>query len=276
MKKRYAIALLLVAVLIVLGLVACGQAENQQEQQDLNAQQTTPVTVEPTSGAEDYTDYDNIETPDITDNGTTGNSGEGSLDGVVGGSGGAVGDSGGGTTETTQQETSNREVLSGDELIAEFEFVYNYCKDDNDFGSEEEKIDFELAFLGVRAGTKGKDLPADYKERYIDWRPIEGEPDDDLVDTGSQATPTGGYTDTGTGSNTGTGSGGTGTGSTGSTTQTGPDWSSMTPEEERQWLIDNGYLEDKDPSRKDGSSSYVDGSQLDWDDFKYPDGTEFH
>lgn len=175
--------------------------------------------------------------------------------------------------------------------------MYNYCKDDNDFGSEEEKIDFELAFLGVRAGTKGKDLPADYKERYIDWRPIDEDDSDEgsLVDTGSQATPSGGYTDTGTGSNTGTG---TGTGSSTGTTPSGSGGGNgisgaasnegFTLEELLSAWEDGSWREKgmtPPPPNIDSfiegfggnpSQSYVDGSQLDWDDFKYPDGVEFH
>ena len=273
MKRKYAIALVLVAVLMVVGLVACGQAENQQEQQDLNAQQTTPVTdvptVEPT--VEPAQTVEPVEADAQGEAGT------------------AVGTSTtSGATETPQQATSNREVLSGDELIAEFEFVYNYCKEDNDFGSEEEKIDFELAFLGVRAGTKGKDLPADYKERYIDWRPIDEDDSEEgsLVDT---STPTGTGTGTGSsGTGTGTGSGtGTGTGTGGGISGSGgSSLEGFTLEEQISAWQDGSWREKGLPApppdledyirNYDGESGYVDGSQLDWDDFDYPDGVGFY
>ena len=49
----------------------------------------------------------------------------------------------------------------------------------------------------------------------------------------------------------------------------------MTPEEELQWLIDNGYMEDNS-DRDSDKSSYVDGSQLDSKDHEYHEGVGFH
>lgn len=50
----------------------------------------------------------------------------------------------------------------------------------------------------------------------------------------------------------------------------------MTPEEEHQWLIDNGYIQDDSDRYSEDHNAYVDGSQLIWEDHNYHEWVKIH
>lgn len=148
MKKRY-LALILAVAVLVLGLVACGQAQNQEEQQEpqnLDVQQTEPVdTAEPVE-----TDTpDEPEETQAPEDDTPAN--------------------------LSQQRQPEDNTISGDELIAIFQYAYDFGKDP--MISEENRLDSELIFIETfaKSNMPNKQLPEDYIERYIEWRPFDGE-----------------------------------------------------------------------------------------------------
>ena len=240
MKSKHVVIVITMVLILLVVLVACSQAEQQQEPQDLNAQQTTPVTDVPT----DVPTVEPAQTVEPV---------EADAQGEAGGAGEA-----GGTGEVAtpvKSGATEKEVLSNEELLELFQNVYDYYKGDID-STEEEKIEAELKMIENSAKIAyRKDLPADYKERYIDWRPIEGDPDEGLVDTGTNTDAgSGSTTDTGSASGTGTSTGTestSGTGSTGSGegTGTGGTYQDYVDEFTRK-AIEAGILHVVDPSEE--------------------------
>lgn len=254
MKGKHVVIVITMVLILLIGLVACSQAEQQQEPQDLNAQQTTPVTdiptVEPT-----VEPAQTVEPVEADAQGEAGGAGEAGEAGEV--------------ATPVKSGATEKDVLSNEELLELFQNVYDYYKGDTT-STEEEKIEAELKMIENSAKIAyRKDLPADYKERYIDWRPIEGDPDDGLVDTGTNTDAgSGSTTDTGSASGTGTSTGTestSGTGSTGSGEGTGTGGTDQDYIDEfMQGLIDAGILTVGDPSEDLGWAD-VTGGHTDWE-----------
>ena len=158
MKKKFIVAasLALVVVVLVVVLVACSQAgqQAQQEPQDMRqvVQQTEPVTAEPEEPAttEPMAEPTVEPTPEPTAEPTT---------------------------EPTPESTPPTEstICSSDELIALFEMAYESGLKQRGYYTEEDALlKFELDCLVFKAKNQlGKELPSDYIEQYIGWRPIE-------------------------------------------------------------------------------------------------------
>lgn len=84
----------------------------------------------------------------------------------------------------TEQKQTEENILQGDELIAIFQEVYNTGKEQVG-ASDDERLELELSILPIEANRigGGKQLPADYAEQYIEWRPLA----DSLDDSAEQA-----------------------------------------------------------------------------------------
>lgn len=98
----------------------------------------------------------------------------------------------------SQQDQPEDAILSDAELLSLFRDVYDIYKGAP--VSDEEKLDMELRHLPdqVTYIMPGKQLPEDYVERYIEWRPVDG---------GAQG-DNNGSSQPGGGSGSGSGSGG--------------------------------------------------------------------
>lgn len=68
------------------------------------------------------------------------------------------------------------EELSGDALIAFFKLAYKTSDGISYLETLDEKIDFEIEVLEIRAKDENKILPADYADQYRAWRPVEEAP----------------------------------------------------------------------------------------------------
>lgn len=153
-KSKY-LALVLVVVLVLVGLVACGQAQNQddqQEPQDLDVQQTAPVDTEKPVDTAEPVESDTPDEPEETQAPEVDT-----------------------PANLSQQSQPEDNTISGDELIAIFQYAYDFGKDP--MISEENRLDSELIFIETfaRSNMPSKQLPEDYIERYIEWRPFDGE-----------------------------------------------------------------------------------------------------
>lgn len=68
------------------------------------------------------------------------------------------------------------EELSGNALIAFFKLAYKTSDGISYLETLDEKIDFEIEVLEIRAKDENKILPADYADQYRAWRPVEEAP----------------------------------------------------------------------------------------------------
>ncbi len=79
-------------------------------------------------------------------------------------------------TEIGLMADEEQQELSGDELIQYFQLAYGTSDGISYLTTTDEKIDFEIEVLGIRADNEGQKLPADYADQYRAWRPVEEEP----------------------------------------------------------------------------------------------------
>lgn len=144
MEKNHSLLILVVVMAVLFGLTACGS----QSKQDIEPQGQAGA-VEPVDAAE-------IISADTED---------GKMSTIEGS--GIIGE------QTGQGE--EEETLSGKELLDLFEMAYEECKQFDLI--EEYSIQLELEHLKSYVGLilTNKVLPADYEERYLDWRPMESE-----------------------------------------------------------------------------------------------------
>ena len=153
-KLMVAVSLALVVVVLVVVLVACSQAgqQAQQEPQDMKqvVQQTEPVTAEPeeTEAPESTAtpEPEETEAPEST-----------------------------ATPELEETKAPESTICSSDELAAVFEMAYKSGLSQKAYYTEEDALlNFELDCLVFKAKYQlGIELPDDYAERYINWRPIQ-------------------------------------------------------------------------------------------------------
>ena len=61
-------------------------------------------------------------------------------------------------------------------MIQYFQLAYGTSDGISYLTTTDEKIDFEIEVLGIRADNEGQKLPADYADQYRAWRPVEEEP----------------------------------------------------------------------------------------------------
>lgn len=95
------------------------------------------------------------------------------------------------TSDNAPEQLSNdreQQELSGDELIEYFQVVYGTSDGLNYLKTLEEKIDFEIEVLEVRAENENKLLPSDYADQYRAWRPVpvEEDPADNQTETSGE------------------------------------------------------------------------------------------
>ena len=95
------------------------------------------------------------------------------------------------TSDNAPEQLSNdreQQELSGDELIEYFQLVYGTSDGLNYLKTLEEKIDFEIEVLEVRAENENKLLPSDYADQYRAWRPVpvEEDPADNQTETSGE------------------------------------------------------------------------------------------
>ena len=69
-----------------------------------------------------------------------------------------------------------QQELSGDALIEYFKLAYGTSDGISYLKTADEKMDFEVEVLSIRADNEGQKLPADYADQYRAWRPVEEEP----------------------------------------------------------------------------------------------------
>lgn len=69
-----------------------------------------------------------------------------------------------------------QQELSGDALIEYFKLAYGASDGISYLKTADEKMDFEVEVLSIRADNEGQKLPADYADQYRAWRPVEEEP----------------------------------------------------------------------------------------------------
>ena len=71
---------------------------------------------------------------------------------------------------TLDTESETIEYLQGDELIAYFQQIYDLVIEQEI--PQEYRLQTELLYLS-EMNTSGKELPADYEEQYLAWRPVD-------------------------------------------------------------------------------------------------------
>lgn len=75
-----------------------------------------------------------------------------------------------------------QQELSGDALIEYFKLAYGTSDGISYLKTADEKMDFEVEVLSIRADNEGQKLPADYADQYRAWRPVEEEPAEEPTD----------------------------------------------------------------------------------------------
>ena len=88
-------------------------------------------------------------------------------------------DSGGDIGLIENQDNQEKTELSGDELIRYFQLAYGTSEGIYYLKTFEEKVNFEIEVLSIRAENEGQLLPSNYADQYRAWRPVE----EDLADT---------------------------------------------------------------------------------------------
>ena len=163
-----AVSLALVVVVLVVVLVACSQAgqQAQQEPQDMKqvVQQTEPVTAEPeeTEAPESTATPEPEETKAPESTATPEPEETEAPESTA-------------TPELEETKAPESTICSSDELAAVFEMAYKSGLSQKAYYTEEDALlNFELDCLVFKAKYQlGIELPDDYAERYINWRPIQ-------------------------------------------------------------------------------------------------------
>lgn len=146
------------------------------------------------------------------------------------------------------KQSESKETLTNEELIKVFEEAYSIALKIQD-------CDIETEYMLVEGSVDNlyptKQLPADYKERYIDWRPL----DDDTSDNQSSydSTASDGSTDNNP-------NGGSGNTSSGGTSSSGSNTGSSNS--------DNVYPDDWYADDGKGEPTLVDPSQITTEGYK--------
>lgn len=74
--------------------------------------------------------------------------------------------------QLSDKQNEEKQPLSGDALISYFKLAYDSSKV-AETDSLEEQIKFELFMLDTLCNNDNKQLPADYKDQYKAWRPVD-------------------------------------------------------------------------------------------------------